>query len=169
MPFFPLLLPRLTEVIFSQRVSDAMDVDNELDYKNMVQKIIDAGDPSGVTKILVDMKSVEKLPSYQAGNGDSEDADSDASDNHQVFFLFFSQSVSNVFDKTQSSKTTSDLDTRLAQWRIKLTKLYTNEHDEGLTYIRASGAMWLTPAMVLDWARALVCISQIVTAPKISN
>ena len=59
-----------------------MDVDNELDYKNMVQKIIDADDPSSVTKILVDMKSVEKLLSYQAGNGDSEDADSDASDNH---------------------------------------------------------------------------------------
>lgn len=41
-----------------------MDVDNESDYKKMVQKIHDtAGDPGAAMKILVDMKHIERLPS----------------------------------------------------------------------------------------------------------
>ena len=39
---------------------DAMDVDNEDDYKEMVKKIQERN--PATTKILVDMKSIEKLP-----------------------------------------------------------------------------------------------------------
>ena len=61
-------------------------------------------------------------------------------------------------DRRQSpSLKALDLDTRLACWRIKLQKLYKNEHDEGLTYVGPMGPLCLTPAMVLDWCRALVC------------
>ena len=90
--FFSFLLSHLTKVIFSQPAGDAMDVDNELDYKNMVQKIIDAAsDPSSITKILVDMKNVKKLPS---GNGDLEYNDSDTLDSPQVFPPSFSDQTS---------------------------------------------------------------------------
>ena len=41
---------------------------------------------------------------------------------------------------------------------MKLMKKYKNDCDEGLTYIVSSGvSIPFTPAMVLDWAYALVC------------
>jgi hypothetical protein len=43
----------------------------------------------------------------------------------------------------------------VAQWRIKLQQKYKDEHNEGLTYVGPLRALPLTPAMVLDWARAL--------------
>ncbi|KAG6379015.1 hypothetical protein JVT61DRAFT_11437 [Boletus reticuloceps] len=43
-----------------KRASDTMDVDNKADYKEMVKKI-QQSKPSS-TKILVDMKDIEKLP-----------------------------------------------------------------------------------------------------------
>jgi hypothetical protein len=55
--------------------------------------------------------------------------------------------------KAHSAKV--DLDTHLARWHIKLQQRYKNEHDEGLTYVGPLGALFLTLAMVLDWARAL--------------
>ena len=70
-----------------------MDVDNELDYKEMVRKIHKTvSDPAVTTKISVDMKHVEKLPSRQ-GNGHSGDEESNAepaaaSDNDQVIGFF---------------------------------------------------------------------------------
>ena len=63
-----------------------MDVNNELDYKEMVQKIVNTAGDSGITKILVDMKHVEKLPSYLA-DGDSGDKESANSDEHQVSYF----------------------------------------------------------------------------------
>lgn len=65
-----------------------------------------------------------------------------------------------MFDKPLSTKAVLDLEMCLARWHIKLARIYKNEHDENLTYIRPSGAMQLTPAMVLDWAWALVCTSK---------
>jgi hypothetical protein len=51
-----------------------MDVDNEADYQEMVKKLHSAN--PGTTKIYVDMKQVEKLPS----SSDSEDKDTGMSD-----------------------------------------------------------------------------------------
>ena len=52
-----------------------MDVDNEADYKEMVKKIWQ-GNPSS-TKILVDMKDIEKLPTL---GGNAEDDDNETTD-----------------------------------------------------------------------------------------
>lgn len=63
-----------------------MDVNNELDYKEMVQKIHNTvGDSTVAMKISVDMKHVEKLPS----NAHSGDEESSASDEDQVSSIFF--------------------------------------------------------------------------------
>ncbi|KAI6015958.1 hypothetical protein EDC04DRAFT_2903549 [Pisolithus marmoratus] len=56
-----------------QHISDVMDVNNEIDYKEMV-KILCHND-SSTTKILTDMKQVERLPLSE-----SRDETSDASD-----------------------------------------------------------------------------------------
>ncbi|KAG6377874.1 hypothetical protein JVT61DRAFT_14660 [Boletus reticuloceps] len=75
---------------FSQHTaSEAMDVDNESDYKEMVQKIRDGvSDPGTMpTKISVDMKQVEKLPSNQLN---SKDEELSVSDDNQVFFFYHS-------------------------------------------------------------------------------
>ncbi|KAI6008940.1 hypothetical protein EDC04DRAFT_2906864 [Pisolithus marmoratus] len=76
-----------------QCVSDAMDVDNEVDYKEMVEKL--HCNDSSTTKILVDMKQVRRLPLSE-----SRDETSDASDgdNHLK----------------SSSQGAGDLDTHLA-------------------------------------------------------
>lgn len=74
----------LDYTFFSQRAAEAMDVDNELDYKEMVRKICDASDSTLATKIFVNMKHVEKLPLHQV-NAQSGDEDSSVSDDIQVF------------------------------------------------------------------------------------
>ena len=61
-----------------------MDIDNELDYKEMVHKIVDTISDSGMTKILINMKNVEKLPLHQA-DGNSGDNESGTLDKNQVF------------------------------------------------------------------------------------
>lgn len=71
-----------------------MDIDNELDYKKMVHKIVDTISDSGTTKILIDMKNVEKLPLHQA-NSNSEDDKSGISDENQVFPFFTMAGCSN--------------------------------------------------------------------------
>ncbi|KIK91171.1 hypothetical protein PAXRUDRAFT_150098, partial [Paxillus rubicundulus Ve08.2h10] len=49
-----------------------------------------------------------------------------------------------------------DLEVCLAQWCIKLAKIYKDSDDGHLTYIAPSGTtIPLTPVMVLDWAHAL--------------
>ncbi|KIK95411.1 hypothetical protein PAXRUDRAFT_11457 [Paxillus rubicundulus Ve08.2h10] len=58
-------------------------------------------------------------------------------------------------NKAKSHSVKADLDSCLARWCIKLQQKYKNEHDEGMTYVRPLGALPLTLAMVLDWARAL--------------
>ncbi|KIK73595.1 hypothetical protein PAXRUDRAFT_178013 [Paxillus rubicundulus Ve08.2h10] len=61
----------------SQCMSEAMDVDNESDYKEMVQKIYNtASDPSAATKFSVDMKHVEKLPSHHANDHSGDEGSS---------------------------------------------------------------------------------------------
>jgi hypothetical protein len=42
------------------------------------------------------------------------------------------------------------------RWRLKIQKQYKNHDNGGLTYIGPMGEIALTPALVLDWARALV-------------
>ena len=46
----------------------------------------------------------------------------------------------------------------MARFRIKLEKKWGNEHDGALAYIYSDGTkLPLTPLMVKEWARALVC------------
>ena len=66
--------------------------------------------------------------------------------------------ISNMISLNKAPPSCSDLDTHLAQWHIKLTKIYKNDDGNHLIYIAPSGAtIPLTPAMVLDRACALVC------------
>ncbi|KAI6041844.1 hypothetical protein EDC04DRAFT_2892540 [Pisolithus marmoratus] len=58
-----------------QCVSDAVDVDNEIDYKEMVEKL--CHNDSSTTKILIDMKQVERLPLSESGDETSGASDGD--------------------------------------------------------------------------------------------
>ena len=60
---------------FSQHVNDAIDVDNKADYMEMVKKI-HARNP-GTTKIYVDMKHIEKIPSMDDFDGGSNESSED--------------------------------------------------------------------------------------------
>ncbi|KAI6038115.1 hypothetical protein EDC04DRAFT_2896874 [Pisolithus marmoratus] len=113
-----------------QHVNDAMDIDNEADYKEMVRKL--CHDKSGTIKILVDMKQVAKLPLSKSGDETSDPSDGD--DNLK-----------------SSSHSAADFNTCLVQWWIKLQWLHKNEEDEGFTYVGPMGPILLTPAMILDW------------------
>ncbi|KAI6126581.1 hypothetical protein F5141DRAFT_1209871 [Pisolithus sp. B1] len=104
---------------------NAMDVDNEANYQEMVGKVSSIH-PS-TTKIFFNMKQVRKLPLSESGMR---------------------------LQKTSSHEAT-DLDLHLTQWCIKLEQLHKNEHDKGWTYIRPMGPVPLTPAMILDWCHAL--------------
>ncbi|KAI6016777.1 hypothetical protein PISMIDRAFT_18143 [Pisolithus microcarpus 441] len=117
-----------------QCATDAMDVDNKADYQEMVGKIHGAN-PS-VTKIFIDMKHIEKLPSNESSNEASEASGDDD-------------------DLKTPTHGAADLDTCLARWCIKLQRLHKNEHDEGFTYIGPMGPLALTLAMILDWCWAL--------------
>lgn len=61
-----------------------MDVDNEADYKEMVEKIHSTTD-LGTTKIFVDIKHVEKLPCQ--ADSESGDEESGSSDNNDPISL----------------------------------------------------------------------------------
>ncbi|KIO10419.1 hypothetical protein M404DRAFT_129759 [Pisolithus tinctorius Marx 270] len=114
----------------SQAVSNAINVDNEVDYKDMVKRIHSVH--PGPTKIYIDMKHVEKLPTIN-GSGDE----------------------SNSSGEDSGKQKHSDLDMRLAQWRMKLLSRYKNENNEGMTYVGPAGPIPLSPVMVLDWCHAL--------------
>ncbi|KAI6030148.1 hypothetical protein EDC04DRAFT_2605435 [Pisolithus marmoratus] len=53
-----------------QQVIDAIDVDNAIDYREMVKKISE--DKPSVVKIFVDMQHIEKLPQAVKSSDDSE-------------------------------------------------------------------------------------------------
>lgn len=120
-----------------QRASDAIDVDNIIDYREMVNKLLE--DKPSVVKVFVDMRHVEKLPRGSKSRNSEDDSEV--------------TSDSNVGTPSRAKK--ADLDNRLARWRLKLLKAYKNEYDEGLTYIGPLGPIPLTPAMVRDWCLAL--------------
>ena len=63
-----------------------MDVDNDLDYKKMVKKILSTTGDLGAMKILVDMKHIEKLP-HQAYSKSGSKELSSSNDKHKVIFL----------------------------------------------------------------------------------
>lgn len=95
-------------------MSKVMDVDNELDYKEMVWKICDATCDLMAMKIFVNMKHVKKLPSHQA-NAQSGDKESSGMDDIQVFSLFtIAQACSNMICQPPSWSTSEHLDICLA-------------------------------------------------------
>ncbi|KIO01833.1 hypothetical protein M404DRAFT_149000, partial [Pisolithus tinctorius Marx 270] len=115
----------------SQAISNAINVDNEVDYKDMVKRICSIH--PGPMKIYVNMKHVEKLLTIN-GSGDE----------------------SNSSGEDSGKQKHSDLNMHLAWWCMKLLSWYKNENDEGMTYIGPVGPIPLSPAMVLDWCHALV-------------
>ncbi|KAI9455311.1 hypothetical protein HD554DRAFT_2240524 [Boletus coccyginus] len=68
-----------------QHASDAMDVDNEANYKEMVKKI-QQDNPSS-TRILVDMKGIEKLPALDANIDNDDDNEITDDDDNKVFMM----------------------------------------------------------------------------------
>ncbi|KAI9570934.1 hypothetical protein HD554DRAFT_2240850 [Boletus coccyginus] len=118
----------------NQCASNAMDVNNEADYKEMVKKI-QQDNPSS-TRILVDMKDVEKLPALAANADDNNDNEITNDDNDRILKM-------------------SDIESHLVHWRIKLQACYKNSYDEGYMYVSPMGTIALIPAMILDWCRAL--------------
>jgi len=58
-----------------QRTSDAIDIDNLNDYREMVKKISDDHPP--VVKIFVDMRHIEKLPRVSQGSEDDSEPTTD--------------------------------------------------------------------------------------------
>ncbi|KAI5982136.1 hypothetical protein EDC04DRAFT_2616903 [Pisolithus marmoratus] len=124
-----------------QCVSDAIDVENILDYREMVKKLTEDKPP--MVKLFVDMQYIEKLPQglrSKGSPGSSED-DLEASSN------------SNKGASARTKK--ANLDNCLAQWHLKLQKAYKNKHGEGLTYVSPLGSIPLMPAMIRDWCLAL--------------
>ncbi|KIK82027.1 hypothetical protein PAXRUDRAFT_14938 [Paxillus rubicundulus Ve08.2h10] len=121
-----------------QQSADALatDVDNLADYQEMVTKIIKS--KLSAVKIFIDMQHIQKLPQAQASSASGDDSEPSSDGN-----------------KAKSRSAKADLDSRLAQWHIKLQQKYKNEHNKGVTYVGPLGALHLTPAMVLDWAHAL--------------
>ncbi|KIK72454.1 hypothetical protein PAXRUDRAFT_180643 [Paxillus rubicundulus Ve08.2h10] len=116
------------------KASDAMDVDNSGDYKEMVKKIDD--EKPTTVKIFINMKVVEKLP-FKTNIADEDEADS---------------SGDNGLGSLASSALTK-LDLRLACWHTMLEKKYQDNHlDNTFTYVGPLGALTLTPAMILDWS-----------------
>jgi len=71
--------------ITRQRLADAIDIDNNTDYKEMVKKISDSGMPP-IIKVFVDMRHIEKLPrgSKSKGTGSSGDDSEATSDSVRV-------------------------------------------------------------------------------------
>ncbi|KIK28176.1 hypothetical protein PISMIDRAFT_7690 [Pisolithus microcarpus 441] len=102
-----------------QRASDAIDVDNATDYREMVKKISE--EKPAVVKIFVDMRHIERLP--RASKSSEDDSE------------FASDSTKGKCGRVKKV----DLDNRLARWRLKLQKAYKNEQDEGLTYVGPLG------------------------------
>ena len=102
----------------SQRSGDGMDIDNESDYKEMVQKIRKHG--VSTTKIFVDMKDVEKLPMLSTG-GTVEDEEDETRSNVEASAVCTSPSHATwaLILQIQSSKV-SDMDRRLMRCRLIL-------------------------------------------------
>jgi len=102
----------------SQLSSDGMDIDNESDYKEMVQKIRKHG--VSTTKIFVDMKDVEKLPMLSTG-GTVEDEEDETRSNVEASAVCTSPSHATwaLILQIQSSKV-SDMDRRLMRCRLIL-------------------------------------------------
>lgn len=138
----------------SQRSGDGMDVDNESDYKEMVQKIHEHGISS--TKIFIDIKDVEKLPMLSAG-GTVEDEEDETAPIAEASAVRTSPSHATwaLILQIQSSKV-SDMDARLMRFRLMLQTRYKNEFDDGYTYVGPTGLVTLTPSLMMDWCRALV-------------
>ncbi|KAI5998888.1 hypothetical protein EDC04DRAFT_2909211 [Pisolithus marmoratus] len=122
-----------------QWIGDAINVDNQNDYREMVKKVFDEAIP--VVKVFVNMQQVEKLPwvLQAAGSGSGNN----------------SEHTTDGDTESPTHKKKADLDQRLARWHLKLEKTYRNEHDEGLTYVGPLGAIPLTPTMICDWCLAL--------------
>ncbi|KAI6038005.1 hypothetical protein EDC04DRAFT_2604413 [Pisolithus marmoratus] len=136
----------------NQCISDAMDVNNENNYKEMVKKL--HCNHSSTTKILIDMKQVKRLPLSESGD---ETSDASDEDDHLIHGINdpLHKTYHSIHLQKSSSQGAGDLDTHLAQWQIKLQQLHKNEQDEGYTYIGPMGTLPLTPAMILDWCHTL--------------
>ncbi|KAG2139855.1 uncharacterized protein EDB93DRAFT_1330226 [Suillus bovinus] len=133
----------------SRSRTEAMDVDNKNDYAEMAKKII--SEKLKKIKIFIDMKNVEKLPVST----------------HEASLENFSSlgnAATNESGESEDEETVlvvetgaSELEREIARYRQLIIKKWGNDYDNLIMYIHASGMeIPCTPAMVKDWARAMV-------------
>ena len=88
-----------TNFSIRQRVTDAIDVDNVSDYKEMVKKI--TNEKPSIVKVFVDTRHINKLPrgSTTRGSRSSEDDSGATTDSVRVCTIFTSTwNVANIYD-----------------------------------------------------------------------
>lgn len=158
-------------------VRDAVDVESEEDYKDMLSAIIESM-PEKI-KILVDMKQVQhscarSVSFFHVSMLSITQPKRDLLSVlvHQTMRMNLRMmrtmryvhhgglaiSVLTFCQEISRGDATSDLDRQLARFRVLLEKKWGNDHDNTFTYIYPDGTtLRLTPHMIKEWARALVC------------
>ncbi|KAN0091031.1 hypothetical protein V8E55_004597 [Tylopilus felleus] len=131
-----------------QHSGDGMAIDNESDYKEMVQKIREHD--VSKTKVFVDMKDVEKLLMLSVGMVKDEEDET------------------GPIVEACGSKA-SDMDMHLMRWRLMLQTCHKNEFGDGYTYIGLIGLVVLTPSLIMDWCHALIRHATLSTPPNIES
>ncbi|KDQ52188.1 hypothetical protein JAAARDRAFT_73261 [Jaapia argillacea MUCL 33604] len=115
----------------------ALDVEKVEEYQGMLE-FLEANECSEkVVIITVDMDNVKKRCTVRASGPDSDDGSGDEN------------------EEASDISPLSGLDQRLARWRIKIEKKYSDDSG-GFTYIHADGTVQnLTPPAILAWSAAL--------------
>jgi hypothetical protein len=132
-------------------------VDDAADYSEMVKKIVD--EKPSMVRVLVDKNIIEKAlrAKHTRSGSDSVSSTSEGNDiSNQSFYMACWWNFADVH-KLKSHTGKANLDAWLARLHLKLQNKYGNEHDRAMEYNGPLGSFLLTPAMILDWCRAMVC------------
>jgi hypothetical protein len=117
--------------------TDALDIDREGEYQDMVDKLRKHGWKK--VHIMFDMEEIKKRCLTRDNTSDAEQTE-DA-------------------DPIAPASELSDLDRNLARIRIILEKQYASEKNGGFIYVCADGTkLRLTPFMMREWCIAIVCV-----------
>ena len=115
--------------------TDALDIDREGEYQEMVEKIHKNGWKK--VHIMFDMEEIKKRCLSQDNTSDAEQTEN--------------------AEPAAPASELSDLDRNLARIRVMLEKKYASEKDGGFSFVCADGAkLRLTPFMMREWCIAIV-------------
>ena len=115
--------------------TDALDIDREGEYQDMVNKLCKHGWKK--VHIMFDMEEIKKRCLTRDNTSDTEQTEN--------------------ADPVAPASDLSDLDRNLVRIRILLEKQYANEKDGGFIYVCADGTkLRLTPFMMREWCIAIV-------------